>query len=254
MSESSARMTQTPILVQVQPVIPPPRPKGWRHVDFGLSALLALQVLTLFVAIPLGTVSPGGRLLIDICHVLYALVCVVILTRHPVLRGLLIGSVAVLAAGPLVIARLLVHVGLGANFEHDTIAITAFAFNGAVTVLIARHVFAAGRVTPQRVLGAILLYLNIASLFSIAFSEIVSILPGAITTSAGALLPIGAGSRTAALTYFSLSTITTTGFGDLVPMHPLARSLANLESVIGQLFPATLLARLVALQLAHEPQ
>jgi len=119
-------------------------------------------------------------------------------------------------------------------------------------VLIARHVFAAGRVTPQRVLGAILLYLNIASLFSIAFSEIVSILPGAITTSAGALLPIGAGSRTAALTYFSLSTITTTGFGDLVPMHPLARSLANLESVIGQLYPATLLARLVTLHTAAE--
>jgi len=210
--------------------------------------------VTLFVAVPLGTVSPGGRLLIDVCHVLFAIVCVAILTRHTALRCLLIGLVAVLASGPFMVTRLLVHVGLGANFEHDTIAITAFAFNGAVTVLIARHVFAAGRVTPQRVLGAILLYLNVASLFSIAFNEIVSILPGAITTSAGALLPIGAGSRTAALTYFSLSTITTTGFGDLVPVHPLARSLANLESVIGQLFPATLLARLVALQLAHEPR
>jgi hypothetical protein len=34
-------------------------------------------------------------------------------------------------------------------------------------------------------------------------------------------------------------------------VHPLARSLANLEAVIGQLFPATLLARIVALHLEH---
>ncbi len=56
----------------------------------------------------------------------------------------------------------------------------------------------------------------------------------------------------AELTYFSLATITTAGYGDFAPVHPLARSLANLESIIGQLFPATLLARLVALHLSHQ--
>jgi hypothetical protein len=50
--------------------------------------------------------------------------------------------------------------------------------------------------------------------------------------------------------YFSLSCLTTTGFGDIAPLHPLVRSMANLESVIGQLFPATLLARLVTLHAA----
>jgi len=44
-------------------------------------------------------------------------------------------------------------------------------------------------------------------------------------------------------------TLTTTGYGDVVPLHPFARSLATLEAVIGQLFPATLLARLVTLEL-----
>jgi hypothetical protein len=37
-----------------------------------------------------------------------------------------------------------------------------------------------------------------------------------------------------------------------VPVSPLARSLANLESVFGQLFPAILLGRLVSLHVAHE--
>jgi hypothetical protein len=54
-----------------------------------------------------------------------------------------------------------------------------------------------------------------------------------------------------AITYFSLSALTTAGFGDIVPMHPFARSLANLEAIIGQLYPATLLARIVTLELAH---
>jgi len=54
------------------------------------------------------------------------------------------------------------------------------------------------------------------------------------------------------LLYFSFATITTTGYGDIAPVHPLARSLANLEAVIGQLFPATLLARIVTLEISAE--
>jgi hypothetical protein len=49
--------------------------------------------------------------------------------------------------------------------------------------------------------------------------------------------------------YFSFTTMTSTGFGDIIPLHPFARSAANLEAVMGQLFPATLLARLVTLEI-----
>jgi hypothetical protein len=48
--------------------------------------------------------------------------------------------------------------------------------------------------------------------------------------------------------YLSFVTLTTTGYGDIVPMHPLARSLCNVEAIIGQLYPATLLARLATLE------
>jgi hypothetical protein len=51
------------------------------------------------------------------------------------------------------------------------------------------------------------------------------------------------------LIYFSFVTLTTIGYGDIVPLHPYARGLANLEAVIGQLYPATLLARLVTLEI-----
>jgi Ion channel len=51
------------------------------------------------------------------------------------------------------------------------------------------------------------------------------------------------------LIYFSFATLTTTGYGDVSPVHPIARSLCNLEAIFGQLYPATLLARLVTLEL-----
>ena len=53
------------------------------------------------------------------------------------------------------------------------------------------------------------------------------------------------------LIYFSFVTLTSVGYGDIVPVHPFARGLANIEAIIGQRAadPATLLARLVTLEL-----
>ena len=83
-------------------------------------------------------------------------------------------------------------------------------------------------------------YLNLAQLFMGAFITLDNKLPGAFTTLTKAPLKPGE------LLYFSLTTLTSTGYGDILPVHPLARSLANLEAVVGQLFLAILLARLVS--------
>jgi ion channel len=50
---------------------------------------------------------------------------------------------------------------------------------------------------------------------------------------------------------FSFATLTTTGYGDVAPVHPIVHSLCNIEAAFGQLYPATLLARLVTLEIAH---
>jgi hypothetical protein len=54
------------------------------------------------------------------------------------------------------------------------------------------------------------------------------------------------------LIFFSFGTLTTAGAGDLAPLHPIARSLTNVEAMIGQLYPATLLARIVTLEISDE--
>ena len=154
-----------------------------------------------------------------------------------------------LVAGPQIGSHVSAALNIGATAQHETIAFVAFAFNGGVTALVARHVFNPGEVTVHRVRGAILLYLNVAALFAIADGAIAMNIVGAFAGAGGGQrAPLG----TAAFSYFSLATITTTGYGDIVPVHPLARSLANLEAVFGQLFPATLLTRLVTLHLAAE--
>ncbi|MDE1915514.1 MAG: two pore domain potassium channel family protein [Sphingomonadales bacterium] len=227
-----------------------PRPP---HVDWSLTTLLMVQTVTLFVAVPLATQYPQTHILLDICRLLYAIVCAASLTRHRLLQfGLLVG-LAVLIAGPVLTRMLMAETifAISSALQHDLIEISAFGFNLGATVLVARHVFGPGRVTAHRVRGAVLVYLNMAALFGIAYGAILAHWPGSIMLTTGAPMPGGPGLRAASLTYFSLSTITTTGFGDVVPVMPLARSLANLESVIGQLFPATLLARIVALNLEH---
>jgi len=223
-------------------------------VDLSLSALLVVQILTLFVAIPIGASHPAGHLLLDACHLVFALVCVIVLTRHRALQGALLVAILLLSMGPFLADRLSPEISIGEDVRHEIIALTAFAFNAAVTAIVARHVFGPGRVTAHRVQGAILLYLNVASLFAIAYGLMAAHAPGSIAPTAGGGLPAVAGARLATLTYFSLTTLTTTGFGDLAPISPLARSLASLEAVFGQLFPATLLARIVALRLAHQTE
>ena len=56
------------------------------------------------------------------------------------------------------------------------------------------------------------------------------------------------------LTYFSVVTLTTTGFGDITAVHPVARTLVMLEALVGQLYPAIILAWLVSLAIMHQKE
>jgi len=51
--------------------------------------------------------------------------------------------------------------------------------------------------------------------------------------------------------YFNYVTLTTLGHGDIAAVSPVARTLAMLEALIGQLFPAILIARLLSMELYY---
>lgn len=118
----------------------------------------------------------------------------------------------------------------------------------ALGVVVVRAVFGPGRVTYHRVVGAVLLYLIIGLTFVALYGFVGLAAPEAFTN----LPPLHGDFAVAGnLIYFSFVTLTTTGYGDIAPLHPYARSLANVEAIIGQIYPATLLARLVTLELTH---
>jgi hypothetical protein len=107
---------------------------------------------------------------------------------------------------------------------------------------VSTAVFGAGPTTHHRILGAVVIYLGIGMIFVSLDLLLAHALPGAFIH-----LPEDGPELRESLTYFSFSTLTTSSFGDILPVHPIARSLANIEAICGQLFPATLLARIVML-------
>jgi hypothetical protein len=132
---------------------------------------------------------------------------------------------------------------LGAIARHGG-EILAFS---ALVWVVGHAVYAPGRITLQRLQGAIVVYLNLAVIFAAAYGLIWELIPDAFANIAA---PTGDQKEVATMLYFSLTTLTTTGYGDVVPIDPFARSLANLESVIGPLFLAITVARLVSMELA----
>jgi len=227
---------------------------GWSglyRTDASLSVLLVVQSLVTFVAVPLGAAMGGSLWMLDLGTLTFAAVCAVTLTERIGVRVLLVGAIAALAFAPNLWTNDGADGGLGKTAVHPVAAMVAFGFDVIVTGLVARLAFSSGPVTGHRIRGAVLVYLNVAVLFGIVYDLLYIAYPGAFRyTSGGGISPV-AGVRLADLSYFSLATITTAGFGDIVPVHPVARGITTLESLFGQLFPAIVLSRLVSLNLVH---
>jgi hypothetical protein len=118
---------------------------------------------------------------------------------------------------------------------------------GFFSISILAHVLRTGRVTADKIYGAICVYLLIGYSWTFAYALLEEILPGSFA-------PAGAIStdyieRVMQLRYFSFTTLTTLGYGDIVPLSPPARTLATLEAVMGQMYLTVLVARLVGLHI-----
>ena len=119
-------------------------------------------------------------------------------------------------------------------------------------IVIAVDVFGNRReVTMHTIAGACVGYLLIGGIFAALYSIVLRLDPGSI-----ALWPDATYQTTdivfqkrgwGVLGYYSLVTLTTLGYGDIVPTSPITRSAAMIEAVIGQLYLAIIVARLVGM-------
>jgi hypothetical protein len=109
-------------------------------------------------------------------------------------------------------------------------------------------VFEKGPVTFHRIVGAVAGYMLIGNLWADVFQFLYNNLPGSIqlaSSDAGSVI------KPATFIYFSYTTLTTTGFGDILPSHTIARTLVNVEQLIGVFYPAILIGRLVSLTIGN---
>ncbi len=117
-----------------------------------------------------------------------------------------------------------------------------------LTGVLLLQVFREGEVTAARIQGAVAVYLLLALVWAFGYALIGTLDANAFQESVP-ISPTEVDSHR--YMYFSFVTLTTLGLGDILPISPLARLLVILESVIGQLFPVLLIARLVSLELYY---
>ena len=140
---------------------------------------------------------------------------------------------------------------------HQGIEITKLLFGvlflGFTVVVVLHHVFTTDRVTVDTIAAALCVYLMLGVLWALVYSVMEMLSPGSLAMP-GAVeaesIRFG-GTRSVLALYFSFVTMTTLGYGDIVPRSAPARMFAAMEAIMGQMYLAVLVARLVALHISQ---
>jgi len=200
----------------------------------GLTALLVMLAVDLFV---LPILAPGlGHLALDVAY------SVLVVTGAVALCATRATRVVAIAFGVFAITcRWLERtdaspVTLLGSTTASLVTMAVFS------LLVLLRTMSPGPITRFRVQGAVATYMLIGVTFAQAF-ELTELLAAGSFQFAHAILPEDIPYE---LRYYSLVTLTTVGYGDVTPVSRVARSLANFEGFIGQLYPVVILGWMVS--------
>ncbi len=205
--------------------------------DRSLTTMLLLLLIFIFGLVPILSLGKGGQIFI---RIIYSII-------------LLAGIASVAKQNKYLIpvtifAFISLFVSWYSDIDSSTTALiaddfSAIVFNLILAVVILIKTFKPGEITFHRIEGSIIAYLLVGLIFAFIFHVITLFAgPSTFNNIQGADLK--------EFLYYSFVSLTTMGYGDVTPVHPLARSLATLEGLIGQLYPAILIARLVSMEFA----
>ena len=206
-----------------------------------LTTLLVLLVINMFVLDPVIREGATIALLRDAFFSLLLLAGLLTMTRYKAVQIVFVVFITV---------TMMLHwirIASGAKGLIGWDACFSLLSMLALTVVVLAQVNRSGTVTGHRVRGAVAGYLLLGLSCAYAYSLIEFLIPGALQMSAAGLQSREAQSD--AFLYFSIVTLTTLGYGDITAVHPVARSVVMMEALLGQLYPAILIARVVTLQM-----
>ena len=111
---------------------------------------------------------------------------------------------------------------------------------GVAIYFILRDILYANKVTVDIIRGGICVYFLIGFVWALLYGIVASFDPQAFSQ------PLIEAESYGKSIYFSFTTLTTLGYGDIIPVSPWAKMLTNLEAIVGQLYPAILISILVS--------
>jgi len=128
--------------------------------------------------------------------------------------------------------------------------IVLLTYLGLIVVAFGHFVFVAKRVDAELIAAALCLYLLMGLLGGEIFLLLETLAPGSFAGSSLDQVVAFQG-KAEIFQYFSFTTMTTLGYGDITPQTPPAMAFCQVEAILGQLFIAVLVARLVGIQVAQ---
>ena len=206
--------------------------------DLGLTLVSLSLFILIFIVFPLRQDGLSSRFFFDIVMVSLMISGALVVNQNKIVTIVTI-SVVVIGAIILWASRF---------YPSPTLRILTSVFSIVILLLYVRIVllvmFRQGPVSWSRIQGGVCAYLLIGMAWASAFELAEELHPGAFHFVTD---PTNMDQLTSKLIYFSFATLTTVGFGDVLPVYPFARSLAIAEAIVGQLFPAILIGALVAM-------
>jgi hypothetical protein len=155
----------------------------------------------------------------------------------------IIASLLALPALILMWASYFVDIG---GFEHlKNLCSMLFMFH--MITLFLRHFFRQEEITREVIFGALVVYLLMGLMWSYGYTLLDHLLPGSFSYP-GTFAELDFDS----FNYFSFVTMTTLGYGDIIPVSKAARAMALTQAITGQVYLAVLLARLVGINIAQQ--
>lgn len=200
---------------------------------------LLLSQLALILAFPWLESSIAGNLTLEALHLTVIVLVVRAVGRTPGRQ-----HVAMALAG-LVVATQAAWFAFG-HSPLDALALFAlFAFQAYAIWCLLRYVMMDEVATTDELFAAASMYVLLAMAFACLFSVLESLAPGAFYVNPAN--NVDGAVNWWDLVYFSFTTLTSVGFGEITPVTSHARSLVMVEQVIGVLFVALLVARLTGI-------
>jgi Ion channel len=208
--------------------------------DKGLSIFSALLLVIVFVLPPLVRPGSGRSLAGDVVFALVLVSGVLALAQRRLARLLLM---------PAAVIALAVDLGSWVlPVPQPWVQGTGLLSLLLLLVVVLAQTLRSGPITHHRIQGAIAAYLLLGVIWAYAYSLVALLHPDAFSG------PVRPADGPRGFFYLSFVTLTTVGYGDVLPVHPTARSLAVLEAVTGPLYLAILISRLVSLEVAPRPR